>query len=92
MIEEPWTLSPPETLLGRLVAAAFERQGLPLPTVAVTSVSIAMRLSLIAGGSYITMLSRTMLHHPTNAPWLRALDITVKDSQGAIAALTLKRR
>jgi hypothetical protein len=38
------------------------------------------------------MLPRTMLHHPTNAPWLRALDITVEDSEGAIAALTLKRR
>ncbi|TCZ63866.1 LysR family transcriptional regulator [Roseicella aquatilis] len=92
VMEEPWTLSPPDTFLGRLVAAAFRREGLPLPPAAVTSVSIAMRLSLIVGGRCISMLPRTMLHHPTNAPWLRALDVTVEDSEGAIAALTLKRR
>ncbi len=92
VMAEPWTLSPPETFLGRLVAAAFRQEGLPLPPAAVTSVSIAMRLSLIAGGRYLSMLPRTMLHHPTNAPWLRALDVTVEDSEGAIAALTLKRR
>lgn len=92
VMEEPWTLSPPETFLGRLVAAAFRREGLPLPPAAVTSVSIAMRLSLIAGGRYLSMLPQTMLHHPTNTPWLRALDITAEDSAGAIAALTLKRR
>ena len=92
VMEEPWTLSPPDTFLGRLVAAAFRREGLPLPAAAVTSVSIAMRLSLIAGGRYLSMLPRTMLHHPTNTPWLRALDVTAEDSAGAIAALTLKRR
>lgn len=92
VMDQPWTLSPPDTVLGRLVAAAFRREGLPLPPAVVTSVSIAMRLSLIAGGHYISMLPRTMLHHSINAPWLRALDITVEDSEGAIAALTLKGR
>lgn len=92
VMDEPWTLSPPDTFLGRLVAAAFQRQGLPLPHAAVISVSIAMRLSLVVGGRYISMLPRTMLHHPTNTPWLRTLDITVEDSEGAIAALTLKQR
>ncbi|MES2710543.1 MAG: LysR family transcriptional regulator [Pseudomonadota bacterium] len=89
---EPWTLSPPDTFLGRLVAAAFQQEGLPLPHASVISVSIAMRLSLVVGGSHLTMLPRTMVHHPTNAPWLRTLDITTEDSEGAIAALTLKRR
>ncbi|WP_426954209.1 LysR family transcriptional regulator [Muricoccus radiodurans] len=92
VMEEPWTLSPPDTFLGRLVAAVFAREGLPLPRAAVTSVSIAMRMSLIAGGCHISMLPRTMLHHPTNAPWLRTLDIIAEDSAGAIAALTLKGR
>lgn len=43
VMDQPWTLSPPDTFLGRLVAAAFRREGLPLPVAAVTSVSIAMR-------------------------------------------------
>lgn len=92
VMDEPWTLSPPDTYLGRLVGAAFQREGLPLPRARVTSVSIAFRLALIAGGRHISMLPRTVLHHPTNAPWLRALPIAVEDSVGRIAALTLRRR
>jgi DNA-binding transcriptional LysR family regulator len=91
-MEEPWTLSPPDTFLGRIVGAAFARHGLALPHVSVVSVSIVMRLSLIAGGRHLSMLPRTVVHHPTNAPWLRALDIAVEDASGAVAALTLRRR
>ncbi len=90
--EEAWTLSPPDTYLGRAVETVFRAQGLALPRSAATSVSIAMRLSLIEGGRFITMLPRTILHHPQNRPWLRAFDLDLPASAGAIAALTLKRR
>jgi hypothetical protein len=50
VMDEPGTLSPPDTVLGRFVAAAFSQEGLLLSTAAVTPVSIAMRLSLIAAG------------------------------------------
>ncbi|HWT10966.1 MAG TPA: LysR family transcriptional regulator [Roseomonas sp.] len=92
VMEEPWTLSPPDTFLGRAVGAAFAREGLALPRAAVVTVSIAMRLSLIADGPFLSILPRNMLHQRTNAPWLRALDLTVEDPAGAIAALTLKHR
>lgn len=92
VIGEPWTLSPPGTFLGRLVAAAFAREGLAVPRASVVSVSIVMRLALIAGGPWLSILPRNMLHHPTSAGFLRALDITVEDPAGAIAALTLRRR
>jgi DNA-binding transcriptional LysR family regulator len=92
LAQEPWTLSPPGTFLGRLVVAAFAREGLAVPRAAVVSISIVMRLSLIAGGPWLSILPRNLLHHPTSAGFLRALDITVEDPAGAIAALTLKRR
>jgi DNA-binding transcriptional LysR family regulator len=89
---EPWALSPPGTMLGRLVAAAFAREGLAVPRASVVTVSIVMRLSLIAGGPWLSILPRNLLHHPTSTGFLRALDIAVEDPAGAIAALTLKRR
>ncbi|CAH0287318.1 LysR family transcriptional regulator [Roseomonas sp. CECT 9278] len=89
---EPWTLSPPGTFLDRLVVAAFAREGLDVPRAQVVTVSIAMRLALIAGGPWLSILPRNMLHHPTSTGFLRALDITVEDPAGAIAALTLRRR
>lgn len=90
--EEPWALSPPGTFLGQIVTAAFQAEGLALPRAHVTSVSIVMRLSLIAGGRHLAMLPRTVLSHPMNSAWLRALPVTVADSSGAIAALTLRGR
>jgi len=92
VVGEPWTLSPPGTFLGRLVGAAFAREGLAVPRAAVVTVSIVMRLSLIAGGPWLSILPRNLLHHPTSTGFLRALDITVEDPAGAIAALTLRRR
>jgi DNA-binding transcriptional LysR family regulator len=92
VMAEPWTLSPPDTFLGRAVAAAFARHGLTVPHAAMVTVSIVMRLSLIAGGRHLSMLPRTVVHHPTNKPWLRALDIAVEDRSGAVAALTLRGR
>ncbi len=57
-----------------------------------TSVSIAMRLTLIAGGRYISILPVTMQHDPVHTPSLRALPIGIADGAGAIAAMTLKGR
>lgn len=89
---EPWALSPPHTALGRVVTAAFHRHGLQPPAASVVTLSITLRLGLIAGGRYLSMLPRTSLHHATNAPWLRALPLTVEESGEPIAALTLRGR
>lgn len=92
LMDEPWALSPPETYLGGLVAAVFQRAGLPLPQATAVTISIAMRLGLIAGGRFLSVLPRTMLHQPANSAWLRALGLALPESAGAIAALTLRGR
>lgn len=92
LMGEAWTLSPPDTFLGRLVGAAFRREGLPLPPAVVQSVSIYMRLNLLSGGRFISVLPLTMLRHPMNRPWLVALDADLSESAGPIGALTLKAR
>lgn len=92
LMDERWTLSPPDTFLGRLVGAAFRHRGLPLPPAAVTSISIYLRLNLLASGRFLTVLPTTMLAHPTNGAWLRRLDIDLAESAGPIAAITLRRR
>jgi DNA-binding transcriptional LysR family regulator len=90
--EELWTLSPPDSFLGRLVGGLFERRGLPLPVAAVTSLSIYMRLNLLAGGRFLSVLPMTTLRHRTNRSWLAALDIDLSDSSGPIALLTIRGR
>jgi DNA-binding transcriptional LysR family regulator len=92
LMDERWTLSPPETFLGRLVAASFRHRGLALPAAAVTTVSIYLRLNLLASGRFLTVLPMTMLEHATNRAWLRRLDLDLPESAGPIAAITLRRR
>jgi DNA-binding transcriptional LysR family regulator len=92
IMHERWTLSPKESFLGRIVNNVFQSRGLELPAAAVTSVSIYMRLNLIATARYLSVLPLTMVRHATIASWLGALPIDLRDSSGPIAAITLKRR
>jgi len=92
LMDELWTLSPPDSLLGRLVGDAFRRRKLKLPQAAVTTLSIYMRLNLLATGRFLTMLPVTMLRHPSNRAWLRALAVDLGETAGANASITLKKR
>ena len=92
LMEEAWCLSPPDTYLGRIVSAAFHAEGLSLPTATLTTVSIYMRLCLLAEGRFLTMLPRTMLLHPAVNTWLRALPLELPGPPGEISAITMKGR
>src|SRR3979411_2811408 len=92
LMGERWTLSPPDSFLGRIVVDLFRRRKLPLPPTVVTTISIYMRLNLLASGDFLTVLPLTMLRHRSNRAWLRALDVDLSDSSSPIAAITLKKR
>jgi DNA-binding transcriptional LysR family regulator len=74
------------------VVDLFRRRKLPLPPAVVTTISIHMRLNLLASGRFLTVLPAQMLRHPSNKAWLRALDVNLSDSTQPIALITLKRR
>ena len=92
LMDEQWTLSPPDSFLGRIVADLFRRRNLPLPPTVVTTISIYMRLNLVARGRFLTVLPLTMLRHRSNSAWLRAVSVDLSDSSAPIASITLKGR
>jgi DNA-binding transcriptional LysR family regulator len=92
LMGEQWTLSPPDSFLGRITADLFHRKKLPLPPTLVTTISIHMRLNLLANGRFVTVLPFQMLRYPSNKAWLRALDVNLGDSSQPMALVTLKRR
>jgi hypothetical protein len=49
-------------------------------------------LTLLASGKYLTMLPVSMLRHPADKTWLRALPVKFENTSGSVAAITLKRR
>jgi DNA-binding transcriptional LysR family regulator len=92
VIDERWTLSPPDSFLGRIVVDLFRRRKLPVPSALVTTISIHMRLDLLASGGFLTILPAQMLRSPAQRAWLRALDVDLSDTLQPIAAITLKKR
>jgi DNA-binding transcriptional LysR family regulator len=89
---EAWTLSPQASFLGRIVADLFERAGLAYPVTVVTTLSIHMRLNLLASGAFLTVLPARMAGDRANAGWLRAVDVALPESAGTIAAITVRNR
>ena len=92
LMEERWALSPSDSFLGRTVVELFRRRKLPLPPAVVTTISIHMRLDLLASGGFLTILPAQMLRSAAQRTWLRALDVDLRDSLQPIAAITLKKR
>ena len=92
LMDEPWTLSPPDSFLGKVVTEVFRARDLGLPAAVVTSLSIYMRLNLLANGRFLTMLPLRMTKQRANAPWLRAIDVDLPDTSGPNAAITVKKR
>lgn len=91
-MDEAWTLSPPESFLGRVVGDVFRHRKLPLPSTVVTTLSIHMRLNLLASGRFLTMLPARMVRHRAHKAWLRALNIDLSDSAAPVAAITVRKR
>ena len=92
LMQERWTLSPPESFLGQIVRETFRRSNLDLPVTTVTSISIYMRLTLLAHGGFLTILPMSMLSHPGDKKWLRALPVELRDPHANISAITLAKR
>src|SRR5262245_43377246 len=66
LMDERWTLSPPGSFLGRIVVDVFRRRKLDLPPTVVTTISIYMRLALLTGGRFLTVLPTTMLRQKSS--------------------------
>ena len=92
LMEEQWTLAPPDTFLGRVVAELFGRKKLPLPRSVVTTTSTLMRLNLMASGRFLSVLPTAVLRHRSQKAWLRKLNVDLGDSSAPIAAITIKDR
>ena len=92
LMDERWALSPSESFLGRIVADIFRRQNLPLPPTVATTISVSMRLSLLASGDFLSVLPKSVLAQKSNSSWLGALKVDLGDNSSPIAAITLAKR
>ena len=87
-----WTLPPPESLYGSVVAEAFRANGLDVPpATAFTSVTAA-RNALVATGRFVSMVQGSVMRFNLNNPVFKALPIDLPTTRRPIGAITLKTR
>ena len=58
LMREPWTLPPPDTLSGSVIAQAFRDQGLDLPPTTIITATVPVRSALLATGRFLTIILR----------------------------------
>jgi len=94
LLDEPWILFPPNNAFApfMLIAQAFSAQGLELPRAAVTSFSAAIRMHLVAGGRFLTILRGSMLRPNAERFGLKALPIALAALSLPVAIFKLKHR
>ena len=92
LMDEPWTLAPPNSVLGRIAAAAFRASGFDYPRATVFSVPTDARLGLLATGRYLTIVSASALTLPVRRADIKALPIELPIASMPIGIVTVRNR
>jgi DNA-binding transcriptional LysR family regulator len=92
LVSEPWTLFPPDTIAGAIVADAFRASGLEPPRATVFTVSLSLRKALLATGRFLTALPSVALRLPGGYSSLRALPVSLPNTGRPTGIITLKNR
>jgi DNA-binding transcriptional LysR family regulator len=92
LLNEPWTLPPPDSLTGSLMVEAFRAEGLDFPRATVVTSSTPARNALLATGRFLTIVPSSALKFCTWKPELKALPIDMPTARRPIGILTLKNR
>jgi len=92
LIDECWTLPPPESYPGSLIAKAFQAYDLGYPRVGVTVHSNQMQTALLATGRFLTFLPSTMLRFSAQRLQLKILPVKLPIQPWPVGIVTLKNR
>jgi DNA-binding transcriptional LysR family regulator len=92
LIDQPWTLPPPDSQLGRVIGQAFRASGLDFPPTAVCATTAAARNALVACGHFISIVPYSMsAFRGTHLP-LKRLPIDLPTMRIPVGIVTLKNR
>ena len=92
LVNEPWVLPPPRTVVASLALEIFRASGLDYPRTVVVTESPQLRFNLPATGSFLTMLSTSTLRFPTSRAEIKALPVQLPIAPVPVGILTLKNR
>ena len=91
-MEAAWTLPPPDSLYGMVVAEAFRASGLDVPPATVFTSVTPARNSLLATGRFVSIVQGSVMRFNLNNPAFKVLPIDLPTTRRPIGVVTLKAR
>jgi len=92
LASEPWTLYPPDSTFGSLIADIFRANGHEPPRPTATSLSFNVHSEMLATGRFLTVLPGFMQKLSGRNLPLKSLPVALPNPQMPIGLITLKNR
>ena len=92
LADEPWSMPPPETPFGSLVANAFRASGMKFPPKGVAFGTTHLNCALLASGPFVSIFPGSLLRLGTNLPPLKILPVELPIPPWPVGLMTLKNR
>jgi len=92
LMQEPWLLPPPDTVIGTLIAEAFHDSGLELPRASVGTTSMQLYCALMAAGPYLAILPTSTLYFSAKRLSLKTLPVDIPIAPWPVGIMRLKNR
>ena len=92
LVDESWVLPPPETVIGEVLRDAFRASGLAYPRATVVTDSPHARISLLAGGRFVTVFPTSVLRLSAKHADLKVLPVELPMARRPNGIVTLKNR
>lgn len=92
LADEPWIVAEPDNLVRSLVSRVFSDNGLDAPRISVVSVSMHLRLALLATGKYVSTIPNSFVRYGVERWSLKVLPIDLGVRLPTVGIFTLKNR
>ena len=92
LVDEPWLLTPTDTLSSTMIEEAFAVSGVKMPRASVLSFSVHLRNSLLPTGRYLAYLPGSFMCFGAMRSEFKALPVHFPVKPMPIAVITLKNR
>jgi len=92
LADETWALSPPDTLIGSVIAEAFRASGIDVYRKSVATGSIHLQTALLASGPFLGVIPGSVLRFSKNLPPLKVLSVDLPVPAWPFGILALKNR
>ena len=92
LVNEPWALPPPDSVLGLVAMEAFRACGLDYPHATVVSDFAEARMSLLTTGRFLTISPASTLKFPSRRPELKVLPVELSMAPMPVGIVTLENR